>query len=361
MSSGEFSSQPLSSHHRNSTKVPASPEVGFVSTLIDPVQTSALHSSTFPTPASWSYSPAASEIDASTPSFSNPAHSQQSTPVDSTSRVPDSYLDSPSVPPSFENPSKEQPRGLGITSYPMSVASDAYFPGPMQPNSHQYVWANRPFQPLQPPSGPMSQQFPPPSSYPSGFPVGYNGHPSGPMHSYHHEHPAPPSYLPQAPGSAGRQSHSRSPPMARPFPPHSAALSEQPLMTSSPPYMMSQPAYYLPEAPPIPSSHHSSMSSQASSLITEPVFSPSESVPADNEHQVRVMSSRPRPQCWDHGCNGREFSTFSNLLRHQREKSGVVAKAECPICGAVFTRTTARNIHVAQGKCKGTGRESSTE
>ena len=104
------------------------------------------------------------------------------------------------------------------------------------------------------------------------------------------------------------------------------------------------------------------MSPQVSSLITEPVFSPSNSVhPQDNEHQVRVISSRPRSQCWDHGCNGREFSTFSNLLRHQREKSGVVAKAECPICGAVFTRTTARNIHIAQGKCKGAGRESSTE
>lgn len=78
----------------------------------------------------------------------------------------------------------------------------------------------------------------------------------------------------------------------------------------------------------------------------------------DPDSQVRVLSLRPKPQCWDHGCNGREFSTFSNLLRHQREKSGVVAKAECPICGAAFTRTTARNIHVTQGKCKG-GRESS--
>lgn len=151
--------------------------------------------------------------------------------------------------------------------------------------------------------------------------------------------------------------------------------------SSSPPYMMNQPAYYLPETPPIPSvdlpnsfltrdllipqfssSHPSSMASQASSMAADAVFSPPESIPgSDNERQVRVVSSRPRPQCWDHGCNGREFSTFSNLLRHQREKSGVVAKAECPVCGAVFTRTTARNIHVAQGKCKGAGREPSAE
>ena len=97
-------------------------------------------------------------------------------------------------------------------------------------------------------------------------------------------------------------------------------------------------------------------------MIAEPVFSPSDSLhTSDADHPVRVVNSRPRPQCWDHGCNGREFSTFSNLLRHQREKSGVVAKAECPVCGAVFTRTTARNIHVAQGKCKGAERDPSME
>ena len=70
------------------------------------------------------------------------------------------------------------------------------------------------------------------------------------------------------------------------------------------------------------------------------------------EEQVRVLGSRPKPQCWDHGCNGRQFSTFSNLLRHQREKSGTAAKSECPHCGTVFTRTTARNGHMAHGKCK---------
>ncbi|KAL2258729.1 hypothetical protein VTK26DRAFT_7854 [Humicola hyalothermophila] len=74
--------------------------------------------------------------------------------------------------------------------------------------------------------------------------------------------------------------------------------------------------------------------------------------PQENGGQVRVVHSRPKPQCWDHGCNGRQFSTFSNLLRHQREKSGQAAKATCPHCGAEFTRTTARNGHVAHDKCK---------
>ncbi|KAH8749349.1 hypothetical protein F5883DRAFT_435836, partial [Diaporthe sp. PMI_573] len=45
--------------------------------------------------------------------------------------------------------------------------------------------------------------------------------------------------------------------------------------------------------------------------------------------------------------------TFSNLLRHQREKSGQATKASCPDCGAeLFTRTTARNGHLLQQKCK---------
>ena len=74
-----------------------------------------------------------------------------------------------------------------------------------------------------------------------------------------------------------------------------------------------------------------------------------ESSPAD----IELMPSRPKPQCWDHGCNGRQFSTFSNLLRHQREKSGSAIKATCPHCGTEFTRTTARNGHMSGGKCKG--------
>lgn len=72
----------------------------------------------------------------------------------------------------------------------------------------------------------------------------------------------------------------------------------------------------------------------------------------DGPSAVRVVQSRPKPQCWEHGCNGRQFSTFSNLLRHQREKSGQASKASCPDCGAEFTRTTARNGHLLHQKCK---------
>ncbi|PIG89145.1 hypothetical protein AARAC_002416 [Aspergillus arachidicola] len=136
--------------------------------------------------------------------------------------------------------------------------------------------------------------------------------------------------------------------------------------TSSPPsYLVNHQEYYYSQAPSLSSNPSSLAVSPQSQHIMTPgtVYSSPDTAPAgsDPEQQVRVISFRPKPQCWDHGCNGREFSTFSNLLRHQREKSGVVAKAECPSCGAVFTRTTARNIHVSQGKCKGGGRETSSE
>ncbi|KAI0536461.1 hypothetical protein GGR58DRAFT_391901 [Xylaria digitata] len=112
---------------------------------------------------------------------------------------------------------------------------------------------------------------------------------------------------------------------------------------------------------PPPPSHHSlsSQYSRASSMsesgmmysVQPPVLPSGNPSGADAGH-VRVVQSRPKPQCWEHGCNGRQFSTFSNLLRHQREKSGQAAKASCPNCGAEFTRTTARNGHLLHDKCK---------
>ncbi|CAF9907083.1 MAG: hypothetical protein HETSPECPRED_007035 [Heterodermia speciosa] len=93
------------------------------------------------------------------------------------------------------------------------------------------------------------------------------------------------------------------------------------------------------------SGYSSSQSAGSRRTSTAPSASP------NTEGSMRVLESRSRPQCWDHGCNGRPFSTFSNLLRHQREKSGTATKSYCPRCGAEFTRTTARNGHVQEGKC----------
>lgn len=89
---------------------------------------------------------------------------------------------------------------------------------------------------------------------------------------------------------------------------------------------------------------------QENSLLYKVPKSPK--TPSEDPASQGTPSSRPKPRCWEHGCNGRQFSTFSNLLRHQREKSGQAAKASCPNCGAEFTRTTARNGHMLHDKCK---------
>lgn len=59
-----------------------------------------------------------------------------------------------------------------------------------------------------------------------------------------------------------------------------------------------------------------------------------------------------RPRCYEHGCNGRQFSTHSNLMRHQRERDGIGSKSYCEYCGAEFTRSTAMRNHVTLGKCR---------
>ncbi|KAI1344619.1 hypothetical protein F5Y15DRAFT_117465 [Xylariaceae sp. FL0016] len=145
-----------------------------------------------------------------------------------------------------------------------------------------------------------------------------------------------------------------------PLPDHGQPVMFSPQFSSLPSndYM---PLNYSPgfAPPPAPQSLSSQYSSRASSMsepgmmypIQAPVL-PSGHGPAHDAGHVRVVQSRPKPQCWEHGCNGRQFSTFSNLLRHQREKSGQATKATCPNCGAEFTRTTARNGHLLHDKCK---------
>ncbi|KAK2052397.1 hypothetical protein LY76DRAFT_483964, partial [Colletotrichum caudatum] len=65
-----------------------------------------------------------------------------------------------------------------------------------------------------------------------------------------------------------------------------------------------------------------------------------------DQGNVREVKCHPKRQCWEHGCNGRQFSTQSNLLRHRKERSGQATKATCPNCGTEFTRTTARDVHL---------------
>jgi len=58
-----------------------------------------------------------------------------------------------------------------------------------------------------------------------------------------------------------------------------------------------------------------------------------------------------RNRCWKAGCDGREFSTVGNLVRHEREKHGSNRKVFCQRCGACFTRTSARNKHLESQSC----------
>ncbi|KAH7012029.1 uncharacterized protein B0I36DRAFT_278974 [Microdochium trichocladiopsis] len=64
-----------------------------------------------------------------------------------------------------------------------------------------------------------------------------------------------------------------------------------------------------------------------------------------SEHKKRTSSRRSENRCRDHGCNGKRFSTNSNLRRHQREKSGMNTKVACLQCGKEFTRSTALRKH----------------
>lgn len=90
---------------------------------------------------------------------------------------------------------------------------------------------------------------------------------------------------------------------------------------------------------------------QYGSAAPSQAYQRSDSIASASSSSAKASNPKEKPQCWEHGCNGREFSTFSNLLRHQREKSGTASKSYCPRCGAEFTRTTARNGHLAHDKC----------
>lgn len=88
-------------------------------------------------------------------------------------------------------------------------------------------------------------------------------------------------------------------------------------------------------------------------------FGPDTTEDEEEQDLERQTSSQPPSQangkpdlrCWDHGCNGRVFATASNLARHQREKSNRRPSYLCPMCGAYFSRSTARNQHVDNKSC----------
>lgn len=72
---------------------------------------------------------------------------------------------------------------------------------------------------------------------------------------------------------------------------------------------------------------------------------PTERVPVPPE----PSSSRA---CFDHGCNGRVFSSRSNLLRHQRERTPFARLLVCPMCGTTFYRLWTRDQHIKGARCR---------
>ena len=85
-------------------------------------------------------------------------------------------------------------------------------------------------------------------------------------------------------------------------------------------------------------------------------FSSSSSVTPDRQQELQQQQQQHQLRCWDHGCNGRLFSSKSNLMRHRKERSSSAAgnasnRAICPLCGAIFTRNSARDTHLAKQSC----------
>ena len=56
-------------------------------------------------------------------------------------------------------------------------------------------------------------------------------------------------------------------------------------------------------------------------------------------------------RCYNHGCNGRTFSSKGNYQRHLKEQNGAAPKFLCPTCGRMFSRSSARNKHYKEQRC----------
>lgn len=239
--------------------------------------------------------------------------------------APTSY--SPSYPPQH---SYAEQRSSAPGPYNSSYASSPSLANDVHARRQEPHTVLPPYQtPQSLPRSTYQQGQPPESMRGGSAPLASNNH--------NYTYSAPPSSLPSQPLG----SNAYPPPQL--YPPTSYGVADyHPLPTMYPPSSTTPAAYPSYDASPsIPPPHGNPVPALSSSPGTQ-----------NSAVMPRILNSRPKPTCWDHGCNGRQFSTFSNLLRHQREKSGTASKSFCPKCGAEFTRTTARNGHMAHDKCK---------
>lgn len=63
------------------------------------------------------------------------------------------------------------------------------------------------------------------------------------------------------------------------------------------------------------------------------------------------MQLPPEPICYEHGCNGRRFSSFENYRRHMREKQPDKA-VTCIFCNTTFTRRSNLMQHLSRMRCR---------
>lgn len=100
-----------------------------------------------------------------------------------------------------------------------------------------------------------------------------------------------------------------------------------------------------PYMPAVSTSSHGQRSPGDESLITGSTTIET-SLQTDESGNPIVVHKRIY-QCWEHGCEGRVFSTLSNYRRHCRERSMLAeGSITCPLCGKRFTRASARNAHL---------------
>ncbi|MCJ1381241.1 Serine active site containing protein 1 [Xylographa soralifera] len=66
-------------------------------------------------------------------------------------------------------------------------------------------------------------------------------------------------------------------------------------------------------------------------------------LPSPTQAEAIMLDHRAKPQCFDHGCNGQEFLTFSDLLRHQSERSVTATNTYFPENYSDIRTTTHEN------------------
>ncbi|GAD98457.1 hypothetical protein TSTA_125090 [Paecilomyces variotii No. 5] len=97
---------------------------------------------------------------------------------------------------------------------------------------------------------------------------------------------------------------------------------------------------------------NSQESSPDLSLLPQEPITPTTVLSPEPQPQPQSQpQGKEKPVCWEHGCQGRLFSSWSNLRRHQREKARQEPACYCPRCGAYFSRTSGRDQHLANMSC----------